>query len=266
MRRLNCKRSIPNKFDRKFKDNFFQAFDFSTQSYDLQKLCAPIRDQGQEGDCVGNAIASACEFLQLQGIRADIPITSDPEEFIQGQFVKASSQFPYWGAREIEGTTDSDSGCNPQDAATFIEKYGICSDKLWPNNPSLVLKRPSIEAYVEAKTHKLPMYYVMDQDSQEMLTCLAQGFPFLVGIGVYSQFDAQWSNNNGNILMPVSTDQYEGGHCILIIGADANNNWKFQNSWGLTGYQGFGTLPWDYLLDSELSFDFITLRLNPATI
>jgi C1A family cysteine protease len=53
-----------------------------------------------------------------------------------------------------------------------------------------------------------------------------------------------------------------GGHAVLGVGYDdAKQMFLFRNSWGATwGQGGYGFIPHAYLVDSNLSDDFWTIR------
>jgi len=53
-----------------------------------------------------------------------------------------------------------------------------------------------------------------------------------------------------------------GGHAVLAVGYDDDQQrFIVRNSWGDTwGIKGYFTMPYAYLLDSNLSDDFWTLR------
>ena len=69
--------------------------------------------------------------------------------------------------------------------------------------------------------------------------------------------------DTGMVPMPnKETENLEGGHCIIMIGYD-NTTKLFQcvNSWGTSwGVNGIFYLPYDYVIDPELSCDFATLK------
>jgi len=59
--------------------------------------------------------------------------------------------------------------------------------------------------------------------------------------------------------MPKPNEQLEGGHAVLAVGYDDANQWFIvRNSWGTGwGMKGYFTLPYSYLLDQNLSDDFL---------
>ena len=69
--------------------------------------------------------------------------------------------------------------------------------------------------------------------------------------------------------MPGPGEQVMGGHAVLAVGYDdKQGRFIIRNSWSAQwGMQGYFTMPYDYLLNENLSDDFWTVRLieeNPA--
>ena len=63
--------------------------------------------------------------------------------------------------------------------------------------------------------------------------------------------------------MPLPNEQVAGGHAVMAVGYDDQNQWRLvRNSWGDGwGMNGYFTLPYQYLLETNLSDDFWTVRL-----
>jgi hypothetical protein len=67
---------------------------------------------------------------------------------------------------------------------------------------------------------------------------------------------------NPNIPMPLPDSQIQGGHAVLICGYNDNTKmFILRNSWGNSwGNEGYGYIPYKYLLDPNLAGDFWTIR------
>ena len=90
-----------------------------------------------------------------------------------------------------------------------------------------------------------------------MLTCLAQGYPFVFGFSVYDSFLTDTVAQTGLVPMPGLLEAQSGGHAVLAVGYDqkrrqflVRNSWS--NAWGLGGYCW---MPFEYLSDPDLSDD-----------
>jgi C1A family cysteine protease len=62
--------------------------------------------------------------------------------------------------------------------------------------------------------------------------------------------------------MPSPGEKVAGGHCVVAVGYDnARRVFMIRNSWGKGwGMKGYCTMPYEYLLNSNLAGDFWTIR------
>lgn len=79
-----------------------------------------------------------------------------------------------------------------------------------------------------------------------MKGCLNSGFPFVVGILVYSSFETNKVASTGMVPMPGPKESLLGGYWYV----DTRNSWGTR--WGDRGYF---YIPYDYLLSTSLSSD-----------
>ena len=268
-RKLNWRPSLGNHHVKKYKHlELCTAPKMLPASADLRSLQSPVWDQGQSGSCSGYSCKSGMEYLQLMEIRNKAPQGSDPLEFAQNLFTPVSAFFPYWNARAVEGTTDQDAGASSLlDIYTQVQLKGICKESTWPStDPSQVTVCPPSTAYAEAYHHKLPDFYNLDGSLAEFQRCLSSGFGFAFGIAVYESFMSNMVASNGIVPMPGSSEQMVGGHALWCVGYDNSHQWFiFKNSWSTQwGAAGYGFLPYDYMLNGNLSDDYYTPRLVPT--
>ena len=97
----------------------------------------------------------------------------------------------YYNAR-VKGygsETVQDSGCVLEDAIKALQELGVCLESIWPYDLECVDKRPSDEAYEQAKGHKIDQAAPVDINLNAMKSCLAQGFPFAFGLQLFTPFD-----------------------------------------------------------------------------
>ena len=218
-------------------------------SVDLRSQCPQVYDQGQLGSCTANAIAAAMQFDEM---KQQFPIIFQP-----------SRLFIYYNEREIEGTVNSDSGAQIRDGIKSVAKLGDCPEEMWPYDISQFTQKPPKVCYVKARMYKAVSYQRLVQDLNQLKGCLASGYPFVCGITVYQSFESQQVAQTGHASLPTADEQAIGGHAILVVGYDDANQWFIiRNSWGDGwGMQGYFTIPYAYLLDSNLASDFWTIRV-----
>jgi C1A family cysteine protease len=215
---------------------------------DLRTGCSPVEDQGALGSCTANALVGALEFLEKKDGAA---------------FVDLSRLFVYYNERVIEGTADSDSGAFLRDGIKSLAKQGVCPEPEWPYRIAAFRKKPTPKCYADAANHQITSYRRI-VTTDEMRTCLADGFPFVFGFTVYESFESSQVAKTGIVNLPKPKEQVVGGHAVAAVGYDeAAQRFIARNSWGTNwGMRGYFTIPYEYLADRNLSDDFWTIRAS----
>ncbi len=246
---------LPDQRDFKFRAP--QAFLKKLPSkIDLRKKCPPVYDQGQLGSCTANAIGGAFEFeLMKQKAKPFLP----------------SRLFIYYNERVIEHSVREDSGAQLRDGMKTVNKQGACPESLWPYVVSKFANTPPASTYNAALNHQVLSYMRVARTVNQMKGCLVAGYPFVFGFTVYESFESEQVAKNGKLNMPKKDEQVVGGHAVLAVGYDdSSKRFIVRNSWGTSwGIRGYFTIPYDYLLDENLSDDFWTIRViedNPPLI
>lgn len=210
-------------------------------SVDLRSKCPPVYDQGSLGSCTAQSLAAAFEM----------------QDGLTNSFTP-SRLFIYYNERLLENTISEDSGALLSDGIKSLKMHGVCPESRWQYDISKFSIKPPADCYREALNHKALKCENIRQDVTSMKTSLANGFPFVVGIAIYSSFESQQVSNTGIVPLPnIKTEQMLGGHAVLCVGYNDNTQtWLMRNSWGTGwGISGYFTLPYVYLLDSSLSSD-----------
>ena len=218
-------------------------------SVDLRPKCPPVLDQGQLGSCTANALANAHLFNQL----------AQPG----GQDQLPSRLFIYWNERNLEGTTNSDSGAQIRDGIKVLAKLGAPPEPLWPYAIAKFATKPPAKAYQAALSHQALTYQRVTQSLSQLKGALALGFPVVFGFTVYESFESPAVAKTGIVPMPGAAERAVGGHAVMAVGYDDSKQvFRVLNSWGSGwGQKGFFTIPYAYLVSSDLASDFWTLRL-----
>ena len=175
------------------------------------------------------------------------------------EYEDVSRLFIYYNERVLEDTVDYDSGASLRDGIKTLRKQGACWEKTWPYLIERFTRKPSKKCYMEAKKHQIESYHRINS-LPEMLTCLAEGYPFVFGFTVYESFQSQRVAKTGVANMPKKKEKVLGGHAVMAVGYNRRQK-KFivRNSWGTKwGKEGYFTMPYEYL--ETLSADFWTIR------
>lgn len=215
-------------------------------SVDLHDKLPPCWDQDNTNSCVGHAVAAAFRFEQVKRKLADF---------------MPSRLFIYSNARKMAGLFGVDGGCYIRDAIKSVNHDGVVSESEWPFSLSNVLVLPDQRVYGDAKFHRAYGYQRVPQNLQSMRQVLANGDIFVGGFTCYESFDSQKVATTGVLDMPAASEQTVGGHAVAVVGySDADRRFLIRNSWGtrwgLPSMPGHFTMPYDYLLSSNLSDDF----------
>ena len=146
-----------------------------------------------------------------------------------------------------------------------LKLFGACPEEFWPYSLSEFEVEPPAFCYAFAQSYRAVQYYRISDSNPAMLleqlkASLANGLPFAFGFSVYSSI---WENavfDTGNIPFPSVADHLEGGHAVMAVGYDDDEDrFIIRNSWGQDwGQNGYGTLPYEYVRQS-IADDFWVL-------
>jgi C1A family cysteine protease len=215
---------------------------------DLHMHCPPVYDQGDLGSCTSNALAGALDFERKRQ---------------EMSFMNPSRLFIYYNERVIEDSVAQDSGAQLRDGMKSVASQGACSEKLWPYVIDEFAVKPPAACYTDGAQHTALQYSRVPQDVTHLKTCLASGYPFVFGFTVYESFESDAVTKTGKVPMPSQDEGVLGGHAVLAVGySDASQRFLLRNSWGADwGINGYFTMPYAYLTDTNLADDFWTIRL-----
>lgn len=215
----------------------------------LADNCPPVYDQGQLGSCTANAIGAAFQFGLIRQNKS--------RDFMPSRL------FIYYNERVMENSVDSDSGAMIKDGIKSVNKQGVCPEKMLPYVITKFANKPSRSCYTEALKHQVLSYHRVSRDLNQMRGCLADGYPFVFGFTVYESFESAGVARSGRLNMPKPSEKQMGGHAVMAVGYDhPAKRFIVRNSWGKSwGKKGYFTIPYEYLLETNLSDDFWTIRI-----
>lgn len=236
--------NVPDSYD--IRDYAYKAPKVSyklSSKYTLRMAMPSVLDQGDLGSCVSNAIAVALKFIDKKSKKKERTW---------------SRLFNYYNTRVLEGNVDEDSGCQIRNAIKVCNKSGSCFESTWPYTISKFKIKPSTQSYSEAIKHPITVYRRVNQARNDIKLCLSTANPIVVGFMCFPSIFSLSTTKTGNVKYPESYEQPIGGHCVLLVGYDDSKQvYEFMNSWSTYwGNGGFGTIPYKYIENPELAFDF----------
>jgi C1A family cysteine protease len=211
---------------------------------DLRDKCPSVYDQGALGSCTANAIAAAYEFNEIKESENDIFIPS--------------RLFIYYNERNMENCVDTDSGAQIRDGIKCINKIGVCKENEWPYVIKNFTEKPNQNCFSNAKLHQSVTYSKIVQTIDCMKQCLSDGYPFVFGFTVYSNFQTKEVEQTGIMSMPTDKDTIMGGHAVMAVGYNENKKcFVVRNSWGKEwGEDGYFYMPYKFIVNNDYCSDF----------
>jgi C1A family cysteine protease len=210
----------------------------------LPKWFPPIFDQGDLGSCVENALSALLAYLEAK----------------EGNGLEVFSRlFLYYNVR---GGIPEDTGSSIRDGFYAVQKYGAPDESIWPYDLNIWTTKPPADAYLKARPRTNFVYSrIADGDLNGLMFSIARAYPVEIGMTVYPSM-ANVTFENPVLPMPKSTENWLGGHAVLLVGYDQRRRlFKVRNSWGPAwGEAGYFYMPFDYVLNSEYCWDFWTAR------
>lgn len=211
---------------------------------DLRGLCSDVERQGELGSCTAQALAGNIEFL---------------DKISDFKYIDVSRLFIYYNERALMHTIRYDSGSSLRVGIKTLKNSGVCEESLWPYVISKFARKPPINCFADAEKHRIASYHRINSIN-EMLACLAEGYPFVFGFTVYESFESQAVMETGKVPMPKKKEKAIGGHAVMAVGYNRTaERFIVRNSWGKDwGKGGYCTMPFEYL--QTLAGDFWTIR------
>jgi len=188
-----------------------------------------ILDQGQEGACVGFALATVANTLLTRR-----QVYPDQVKVSPRMFYEIARRYDEWEGEDY-------SGSSARGGVKGWHKHGVCAEEVWPylygQNPGhLTDQRAS-----DARGRPLGAYFrVNHRDIVAMHTAITEAEILMATARVHTG----WSQVDSTGVIKLESAM-TGGHAFAIVGYDAGGFW-IQNSWGESwGKQGFGYLSYD---------------------
>lgn len=242
------KRDTPDDRDHRYSPPT-QVAENLPPSVDLRRHFRPVYNQFQLDCCTGNAIAAAIEFDELRQGFKDV--------------ARPSRMFIWYNERKMEGLQLQDTGGQIRNGIKSVARQGVCPESIWEYRVKKYMIEPPRSCYARARRYRALSYERMMHNLDHLRSCLASGYPFVFGFKVYESFQGSRVQRTGILDMPRPGEKSVGLHAVVAAGYDnARRRFLVRNSWGKKwGRQGYYTMPFEYLLDPQLSHDFWTIRV-----
>ena len=208
----------------------------------------PIYTQGSLNSCSTNALAAAMWFDELkEGLRG----ASSP-----------SRLFIYYNERARTGRIGANIPVSLRDGYKAVAGLGACPEPMWPYRVSAFARRPGAACYRAGRVRRVTSYHRIRRELGPLRACLAEGYPFTLAITVYKSFESAAVARTGRVPLPKRGERVLGGHAMLAMGYDdAAAAFIVRNSFGAGwGDAGHCLLPYDYVMRTDLAWDFWTAR------
>lgn len=204
-------------------------------------------DQLALGSCTANA--------GLYAFRRVLQVNGQPD-------LDASRLFVYFNARS-EDCKAEDSGASIRDMIKGLAKYGACKEETWPYLINKFAEQPTPEAFTEGEKHQVIKYERLPQTKEAIMDAVWRGYPVVYGKLLYESFMDEKVARTGVVPYPKTCiEQQMGGHAMVIFDYDPEYTYE-PNSWGKDwGINGVCKVPWKYVLDKKLCFDFWAINIT----
>lgn len=248
--------------------------------YFVTGVLGPVKNQSQQGSCTAHASTSQGERLYRR---------------FKGQSPTFAPAFHYYLERQIEGTL-SQGDCGAQVSTSLIVSEnpvlgqpggnGYCPETLMPYTDADCSTAPSPTALASALKSPGGSWHSVGNNIANIKSCIMSDYTGVIGINVYDSFEGDQQDASGIIPYPnVNVESLQGGHEMhSLIGFDDTIQCPnaphlgavlTQNSWGtdygvqcpvsrLSTTRGFIWMPYDYLIDANLTTDVRMQHLGKA--
>ena len=212
----------------------------------------PCYDQGQLGICYACAVARAVHYWELK-----TPPTS-------GAFMPSIFGIAWNAQIACKNTVDTkeEDGIYSLRATTEpLLTAGFFPESMMPRIKENLDVAPNATCVMVGQHHLATGCAGVAQDLYSIKSCLASGQVIVFGMTIYPQYESSQCMMDGMVDMPDWIDRHLkgplGGHAQLIVGYDDHSQrFIIDGSWGMAGDRGRFHIPYAYLTNPVLAFDF----------
>lgn len=204
-------------------------------SQDLSKWFPTPGDQGEQGSCVGWAVAYGVKSY-LHAVERQTPPSTDDEIFSPA-FVY--NQINQWGCM---------GGSSITDALELMQSSGVATMADFPYDETDCQLEPNGDVKASATDHTIEGWKRVEFFNEGLMkTLLVQGNPVVIGM----QTDSWFVKLEEGEVYRVASNRRGGGHALVVVGYDDRRGaYKVFNSWGTDwGTDGYGWIAYDLFVE-----------------
>ena len=244
--KFNIKPSLPDDRDYIYRSDNTEVL---RESVDLREWDTIVESQDSLGSCSSNAITNAYELCV--------------NRMYSEYFTHLSRLFIYYNTRNEFGDIQKDNGMFLRDGMKSLNKFGVCSELLWPYIINNFDDKPSEECYEDAKKRKIlkyqkliSIYYITE--------VLNSNKPVVFGMEIYDSF-MNLNDRISTVNLPSRKEKSLGGHAMCMVGYDSEKRlFLAKNSFGSNwGDNGYCWISYDYL--RQEGYDIWTFDITNQT-
>jgi hypothetical protein len=199
---------------------------------------------------VAQSVVKALENLERQALCREPGIT--PSQLGPDDHKNLSVLALYYLCRERmqPSRVHEDSGTYVFLACDCLRRFGVCTEEVWPFEPSTLFDAPSIMAMREAYLHKIHAYYRIKQTGLDRTNSVIDALRANHPVVYATEVGDNWLRYQaGQVLQRPNVS--EGGHATHLVGWDESRGvFIGENSWGTRwGEDGY------YLMAPEVIAD-----------
>jgi len=254
--------SIPTEAFTDVSMNFPSTYNIFTNN----NINIPVYDQYTTASCVANSISTALAYLlKLNNPKSQIELPSRSFIYVLGKTIdyqsidcglyglglKGFNVVNYLNFYKIPSETE----------LPFPTEQQILTALQVPNAPSgdvgtlCIIPPDSLVKYDNNRKLVFQPFDIAVLPSDrinKIKYALFKNRVLIISLRIFRSFFTAW-NSDAKFKMPTSGETWFGGHALVIIGYnDSNQTLTVRNSWGYTGDNGNGYLPYEYLTTSTL--------------
>ena len=213
---------------------------------DLREWDTIVESQDSLGSCSSNALTNAYELCVNRMY---------PE-----YFTHLSRLFIYYNTRAEYGDILIDDGMFIRDGLKSLQKFGVCSEQLWPYDVEKFDGRPTDECYEDAKKRKILKYEKLISNYY-ITDVLNNNKPVVFGMEIYEGF-MDLNERTSTVSFPGRKEKSLGGHAMCMVGYDLSKRlFLAKNSFGPNwGSNGYCWIPFDYI--RQEGYDIWTFEIT----